>query len=150
MGVAPIPAMSASGSSARWALGLALSSIVLMLFGMFIFMVLFSEMVQERVGSKATQEDILRSAQDMMAKGEVPHSAKITVPVLTATLFSLFSLGLAIRSLTRGEHNRGTAIVACLLSILLLFCQLGTILNSVVKHVPSPVSVHEYSLHVRP
>lgn len=125
--------MPTRGNRAGVAITLAILALIFMVAGIGIWMVMLTKMVQDRVGTNPTRQQMNDALQQIMAEGKTPRSPIVGAAVLIATVCSISALVMAISALIRHERGRGKAIVACILSAALLFCQVGMILAAMAS-----------------
>ena len=77
----------------------------------------------EMAGDDATQEEIARATQEMMASGKAPTSPVATGTAIAGALCGLGGLTMAVMSLVRQEPRRVMAIIACIISVCFSCCQ---------------------------
>lgn len=132
----PTPPAAAGGNFAIWALTLAIAGAVLCTIGGAVwFGGMFSAAVK-KVGSDPTQKELEQAVEEMLTRGEVPRSGFAVAATAAGTLCSIASLFLAIRSLVRREAHHVTAIVACVISVLFLVCQMLLMLIMAGSAIP--------------
>jgi hypothetical protein len=83
-----------------------------------------SEMVVDKVGERASQQEKSRAFQEILLAGQAPRSPAITGMALLAAVASIIGVVMGVFSLMRGEHGRAAAIAACIIGTLFVFCEL--------------------------
>jgi len=114
----PAPAASA----APWALTLAITSVLLSVFGGLVLLYTWGTALQEKLGRNPTQEQIQKAYSDMISSGQFPYSPLATAVAVVASLCGIGGLVLAIRALLWQQPRRGMAIAACIISVAFSCC----------------------------
>lgn len=110
--------------SAGWALTLSVLGALVAVGVSLVWLGMFGGKVMQRTGPEATQEEVNRIVQELVAKGETPRHPALAGAATAAALASIAGLVLGVRSLVRQEPRRGLAIAACILGAMFLICQM--------------------------
>ncbi len=110
--------------SAGWALTLALAGAAVAIGVGLVWFVMLLGLAMDHAGPNATQAELERAWQEIVAKGQAPRSPGLAGAAVAAVLASAAGLVLGVRSLVRQEPGRGLAIAACVVGALFVFCQL--------------------------
>ncbi|UCD29497.1 MAG: hypothetical protein JSV03_03175 [Planctomycetota bacterium] len=125
----PQTAVHAS-KSAIMALVLAIICTVLCFLGWIETTIILSNLVYEKVGLNASDEQMRQAIQEIVAGGNIPTSPLAASASIIGAICGLGGLILAIKSLLQQETRKGIAIAACIISACFMCCQLPIIMTN--------------------
>jgi len=129
--VSSSPAADASGHSAVWALVLSLTGGVLAFVGWMAWFASLAMRIADRIGTNATETEIQQELQKILLSGQgydMPASA--IVIFIVGLSCAAIGLWLAIRCLLTQSSHRVVAIIACIISVGVLLCQIVPMLSA--------------------
>ncbi|NLE58955.1 MAG: hypothetical protein GX616_11375 [Planctomycetes bacterium] len=118
----PVHPPAQGASAAPWALTMAITSALLSMFASMVWLGTWVNVVAEKAGRNATQEEIQKIASELAANGQIPYSPLAMAAAVVGSLCGIGGLVLAIRTLLWQQPRRGMAIAACIISVAFSCC----------------------------
>jgi len=123
----------AAATYAPWAMTLAIACAVLSMIGWLVFMGSLLPLAEQRVGRNASEEQKTEAAREIMLTGQAGKPPLAIAALAVGVLCGLGGLVLAVRSLVRQETRRAMAVIACIVSVCFLCCQVPLMILMLAK-----------------
>lgn len=113
----------AGGLTAVWAFVAALTSIILLVLGLLVWIAAILPLIEQRVGSEPNRQQVNEAYYQLVKEGRLPRSPFAASCAVVGVTCGMVGLCLAVSALIRREPRQGLAITACVLGVIGSFCQ---------------------------